>query len=146
MCHLTAWPQPGGGHSRHIPLQPPYRDPRPTAGPRLILRSFSGIQEGPQKKPKMSLRMDPQRDRKGTPEGNSKRALKDGFQRIVFQKVVQHRIASYRVALHRIASRERSIRTTKRSRNRSRAYRSTRYNALSPYEKLPLHSLAAWML
>ena len=27
ILHLTACPQPGGGHLRHIPLQPPYRDP-----------------------------------------------------------------------------------------------------------------------
>ena len=23
LAHLTAWSQPGGGHLRHIPLQPP---------------------------------------------------------------------------------------------------------------------------
>ena len=127
LLHLTAWPQPGGGHLRHIPRQPPYRDLwTRSAGP-PISRSFSELQKGPQKGPKMGLRMDLQRDRKRTPKGIQSKDLKDGFQGFVFRKVVQYRFASLR-----IASPKRSIRTTKRSRNRSRADRSTCYNALPP--------------
>ena len=101
LLHLTAWSQPGGGHLRHIPLQPPYRDPCATSAGPPISRSFSELQEGARTGPKMGLR----RDRKRTPKGSSKSALKAGFQEVVFRKVLQHRIASYRVALHRIASR-----------------------------------------
>ena len=132
LLHLSAWPQPGGGHLRHIPYEPPYRDPCATAGARLISRSFSGLQKGPQKGPKMGLRMDLQRGRKRTPKGTQNKDLKGGFQRFVFRKIVQYRTASLRIRLHRIASRSRLIRTTKRSRNRSKADRSTCYNALPP--------------
>ena len=106
MAHLTAWSQPGGGHLRHIPHQPPYWGSwTRIAGP-PISRSFSGIQEGARIGPRMGFRMDLQRDRERTPKkGTQSKDLKDGFQGFVFRKVVQCRIASYRVALHRIASR-----------------------------------------
>ena len=44
------------------------------------------------------------RNRKRSPKGIPKSALKDGFQRIVFRKVVQRRIASRCIASRRVAS------------------------------------------
>ena len=110
MCHWTAWSQPGGGHLRHIPLQPPYRDMWTRSGSRPILRSFSGLQEGSRMGPKMCLRMDSQGIEKGASKG-PERMLSKRISRVCFPKscatlhrFVSRRVASHRVALHRVAS------------------------------------------
>ena len=98
MAHLTAWPQPGGGHLRHIPLQPPYRDPCLTAGPRPISRSFSELQEGARTGPQMGLRRaDSQRELK---EGSQSRISRGSFPK---SSATSHRFVSCRVASHRVA-------------------------------------------
>jgi len=134
VCHLTACPQPGGGHLRHIPRQPPYRDPCATSGSRPFLMSFSGLQEGPRMGSKVGLRMDSQGIEKGAPKGPervlSKRISKDCFRKscATLHRFVSRRVASHRVALHRVASHHIfSCRTPD--------------GAHSPPEKLPLHSL-----
>ena len=134
MAHLTACPQPGGGHLRHIPRQPRYYVVCARSGSRPILRSFSGLQEGPRMGPKMGLRMDSQGIEKGAPKGPervlSKRISKDCFPKscATLHRFVSRRVASHRVVLHRVTSHHIfSCRTPG--------------GAHSPPEKLALHSL-----
>ena len=113
MAHLTAWSQPGGGHLRHIPLQPPYRDPCATSAGPPILRSFSGVQEGPRTRPRMSLRMDPKGTENGLPKGAQRGLSKPDFKRLFSEKFCN--IASLDIVSRCIASRRANVRSGSKS-------------------------------
>ena len=125
-------------------------DPCATSGPRPVLRSFSGFQEGPRTGPKMRLRMDSQGIEKGAPKGPervlSKRISKDCFRKscatlhrfvsyqLVSYRIASHRIASHRVASHRIVSRRIILNRIARQRIASQlipSYRITSHRVLS---------------
>ncbi len=105
MGHLTAWPQPGGGHLRHIPLQPPYWGSWPTAGGPAHFEVIFGAPEGSPNGTENGSQNGPPKG----PKTDSQRELKEGSQsrisRGCFPKSssTSHRFLSCRVASHRVA-------------------------------------------
>ena len=140
MAHLSAWPQPGGGHLSHIPLGPPYRDIWTRSGSRPILRSFSELQEGARTGPKMSRRMDPKGTKNGLPKGAQRGLSKTDFKWLLSETLCN--IAWPLIVSRCIASRRASFDQDHKAFKKQRQGRPEYFLQRSlPPEKLPLHSL-----
>ena len=129
MAHWTAWSQPGGGHLRHIPHQPPYWGSWTTAGARPTSRSFSELQKEARTGPKT----DSQRELK---EGSQSRISRGCFPK---SSATSHRFLSCRVVSHRVAlTFDKDHKAFKKQKQGRPEYSLQR---TPPPEKLPLHSL-----
>ena len=138
MAHLTAWNQPGGGHLRHIPRQPPC-DSR--LGPGPFRGHFRSSKREPERDRKWVSEWTSKETDNGLPKGAQRGLSKPDFKRLFSEKFFN--IASLLIVSRCIASRRANVRSGPQSVQETEAGQTgvlvTTHSP--PPEKLPLHSL-----